>query len=191
MKLMIFSGPGAWLENHILFAPPARSRDRNMSRNAVVVENLGENALLVTSRRGACGECSQQGECTFETALGKDVPEKILARNPINARPGEMVEFDLPGHGELKVSILVWALPLVGLVAGAVLGSVYQDALSMGEDLAAFVGAMAGLAVTFAPVILYDRLRGNHRELTYVILRRGASTCDNKPSLDSEIKEIN
>ena len=51
------------------------------------------------------------------------------------------VEFDLPGHSELKISLVLWAVPLLGLVAGAAAGAGLHPLLPVGRDLATLLGA--------------------------------------------------
>ncbi|MHC4945379.1 MAG: SoxR reducing system RseC family protein, partial [Planctomycetota bacterium] len=120
-----------------------------MSRLGHVIDAKGDRARITTSRRGVCEECNERSTCAFDMALGKDKPVEVVALNPIGARPGDFVEFDLPGHTELKVSLLVWVVPLAGLIAGAVLGSNVHGAFGLSQDLGTLLGSFAGLAAAF------------------------------------------
>ncbi len=149
-----------------------------MPRIGIIMETTGDQALIETSRRGVCAECHHQSSCSFEGALGKDVPEKVLANNPIGAKRGDVVEFDLPGHTELKLSLLIWAVPLAGLIIGAVTGASVYEHLSLSPDAASFVLGLAGIVLFFVPVLMYERYFGKDHRLTPDILRITRDTCD-------------
>jgi sigma-E factor negative regulatory protein RseC len=143
-----------------------------------VIETDGDHARISTSRRGICEGCTDKSSCGFDMALGKEIPEEVRALNPIRARAGDRVEFDLPGHTELKVSLMVWVVPLAGLIAGAAAGSSLNEMLSMDQDLATLLGAALGFLVSFAPVVLYDRKAGrNPRLVPRIIKVVNSSSC--------------
>jgi sigma-E factor negative regulatory protein RseC len=128
-----------------------------MSRIGYVIETRGGRALISTSRRGICNECADRSGCAFDMTLAGEKPEEILAANPVDARAGDTVAFDLPGHTELKLSLIIWVVPLLGLVGGAVAGAALHRALPLSKDPATLLGALAGLALSFLPVLFYDR----------------------------------
>jgi len=149
-----------------------------MPRFGIIVETIGDQAVIETSRRGICAECSHQSSCSLEGALGKDVPEKVRANNPIGAKVGDVVEFDLKGHTELKLSLLIWAVPLAGLITGAMTGASVSESLSLSADTAAFIMGLAGLVLFFVPVMVYERYFAKDHRLTPDILRITRDTCD-------------
>jgi sigma-E factor negative regulatory protein RseC len=153
-----------------------------MPRIGYVLETAAGTARIVTTRRGICAGCSERSSCSFENALGKDVPEEVTARNPVGAKPGDTVEFDLPGHTELKVSLLVWVVPLAGMIAGAVAGANLHRWLSLGRDPATLLGAVAGSALAFAGVILCDRRASRDERLVPSVLKVvPPSSCSGLP----------
>lgn len=142
-----------------------------MSRYGCVIKSSGDRALVSTTRRGVCDGCGERASCSFDKALGEGKPEELEVLNPVHAEAGDFVEFDLPGHTELKISLVLWAVPLLGLVAGAAAGASLHDVLSMDRDLATLLGAFAGLALFFLPVKLLDRKAKRDDRLTPRILR--------------------
>jgi sigma-E factor negative regulatory protein RseC len=153
-----------------------------MPRYGVIIKTDSKKALIKTSRRSICAECSDKASCSFESALGKDSPEEVEAQNPINARVGDHVEFDLPGRTELKLSLVIWGLPIVGLVAGAALGFRLHSIFSISSDAAALIGAFAGLSLFFLVLVAYDRLARNNISLVPVIIRRAdPASCPDRP----------
>jgi sigma-E factor negative regulatory protein RseC len=55
----------------------------------------------------------------------------VEVRNDLEAMVGDTVEISMPSSSVLKVSILVYALPILGLILGALSGSVWAGALHM------------------------------------------------------------
>lgn len=158
-----------------------------MSRLGQVVAADGSRAVVATSRRGVCEGCSSKSSCSFENALGKDRPEEIEVENLIGARPGDYVEFDLPGHAELKVSLLVWVVPLAGLVAGAAAGATVHHLLRMARDPATLLGAAVGFLASFSLVKLYDRRAARDSRLLPRILKTvSPAVCEHPPQAESD-----
>ena len=133
-----------------------------MARTGLVISTHGTRAQVMTNRRGPCADCAEEGACAL-TIGGQPAttPDLVEANNPIRARPGDTVELDLVGHTELRVSLLVWIVPLVGLIAGAIAGAALHDTLSLGQDPAAMLGATLGIFGAYALLMAIDR-RSKH-----------------------------
>ncbi len=148
-----------------------------MSRTGTILKTSDNHALVATTRRGICDGCADRSKCSLDdpftnTAEATDqLLENITALNPLKARPGDHVEFDLPGHTELSLSVLIWIVPLLGLIAGAVLGAYTHQLLSMDRDSATLLGLVAGAAAAFAVVMRIDRKAAGDERLTPVILK--------------------
>ncbi len=156
-----------------------------MSRTGTVLKTSGDHALVAATRRGICDGCADRSNCSVEDPFthaaeaSDEVLEHLTARNPIQAQPGDHVEFDLPGHTELSLSVLVWIVPLLGLIAGAVLGANIHQVLSMDRDSATLLGLLAGAAAAFAVVMRIDRKAAGDERLTPVILKVLSSSPSN------------
>ena len=84
-----------------------------------VIENVcGEKAIVLLRRSAACAHCDSQGSC--EVADEKNM--HVIIRNDLHAQIGDRVEISLPSHSLLKLSLVVYFLPVVALVIGASLG---------------------------------------------------------------------
>ncbi len=153
-----------------------------MPRIGYILETNGELALIATTRQGICAGCSEKSTCSSADAPDLGLAEEISARNPIQAEPGETVEFDLPGHGELKVSLLVWIMPLVGIISGAALGAKLHAQLLLDRDLATLLGAALGAAAIFFVMIYLDRkARGDERLVPVIQKVVSPSSCPALP----------
>ncbi len=128
-----------------------------MPRIGTVLAVDGDQARVETSRRGICDGCSDHSSCAVEGFASKGISEQVTARNLVHARPGDHVEFELSGHTELKISIIVWVVPLIGLVAGAIAGSKLHHLVPFGRDVATLIGLVVGAGLAFGPVIALDR----------------------------------
>ncbi len=142
-----------------------------MARVGIIQEVSGKYAVISSSRRGICEGCSEKSTCSFDNALGKSVPELVTAVNSIQAKPGDQVEFDLTGHTELKVSLIVWTVPLLGLVLGATTGSFYHELIGFTKNSGTLLGLILGLAFGFAGVVAYERLFVNKEATLPVLLK--------------------
>ena len=145
-----------------------------MSRTGTILKTSGNHALVATTLRGVCDGCTDRSKCSVDdpfTSASEELLENITALNPLNAQPGDHVEFDLPGHTELSLSVLIWIVPLLGLIAGAVLGAYTHQLLSMDRDSATLLGLVAGAAAAFAVVMRIDRKATDDERLTPVILK--------------------
>lgn len=142
-----------------------------MARVGTVQEINGKYAVISSSRRGICEGCSDKSSCSFDSALGKSTPELLTVINAAQAKPGDQVEFDLTGHTELKVSLVVWLVPLLGLILGAAAGSFYHELLGVAENSGTLIGLILGLAIGFACVVAYERLLVNKEDTLPVLLK--------------------
>jgi sigma-E factor negative regulatory protein RseC len=155
-----------------------------MPRVGIIIETRDQEAVVSTHKRGICAECADHASCSLEAAMGKDVPEDVVARNPIGARVGDYVEFDLPGATELKLSALIWGLPVIGMVAGALIVPGHISHHFSDPDTASFIGAVIGLAAASVPAVIYDRLARRGRGLTPEITRTvSKSSCATRAPL--------
>jgi sigma-E factor negative regulatory protein RseC len=87
-----------------------------------VIESLeGELALIKAERTGSCDHCASKSMCN-----PSDGKEYIIvhAVNTIGAKEGEWVRFSVPVDSFLKASLIVYAIPLIALLIGSVIGRV-------------------------------------------------------------------
>lgn len=112
------------------------------------------NGAMVSVRiqkRSACSSCAKPCGVGKLGALTADhcVELQLPARGQFHV--GEQVEVGLPEAALLQVTLLVYGLPLVGLLAGAIAASAVASMLALvGEGpvlLGAVVGGVAGWAI--------------------------------------------
>ena len=112
--------------------------------------------------------CSEASACDLGVHEGR--ADVVTVDNKVGARPGDRVELDLPGNATLKLSALVWVLPLLGLVGGAAAGAALGSRFGGSEDVAALLGAGAGIAGVFVGLRRIDRrVAGDDRIIPYIV----------------------
>ena len=137
-----------------------------MIQNAIVKEIVKEGVVRVSLLRqmecgmhcdGACAGCSQK---PTEEILA-------LADNTIGAKPGDFVEVEPTGVGNISISFIVFLLPCIGLALGYVFG---QSFLGLGET-SALLTALAGLVIGFLPALLINRSTSKSANPEFRILK--------------------
>ena len=117
-------------------------------------------ARVMVIRESACS-----GDCHKCSGCGAVTQSMLLqARNPIGAKPGELVRIASDSGPVLKAAAILYMLPLVLFIAGYLAGMQWHLGGLTGS--AAFV-----LAILLA--ILYDRRVGKKENTVYTIIGYG------------------
>lgn len=122
-----------------------------MKETGTVISVKGNSVTVKVKRKAACSGC---GRCGGRLSLGGDsmIVEAVKIGDP---KPGDLVELELPDTDYLRVSFLVYGLPL--LSAGAGYGGGWFLGKMLGNaSVWAWVFALGGLAVSFAWLRNYD-----------------------------------
>lgn len=114
----------------------------SIDSEAIVVGLAHGYALLeVQDRQTGCGRCHEPGGCGG-TLLSQMRPHKersYRVLNSIDAAIGDRVVVTIPDGALWRASFTIYLLPLLGVLAGAALGSLW------GGESAAIVGSLLGL----------------------------------------------
>lgn len=136
-----------------------------------VVAVDGAFAWIETRRKTACGSCSAKAGCgtsVLDKAFGQRM-NRIRALNQVEARVGDEVIIGLSESALVRGSFAVYAIPLVGLFAGAGLATALSGA--EGEGLA-ILGGVLGLAAGFIAVRRFSHRIQTDRSYQPVVLRQ-------------------
>jgi len=146
-----------------------------MEEEGIVVGVNGQLALVRARRGQACEGCGHQegGGCACEL-LGPD--KKIMqlrALNRAGAAKGDRVMISIGSPSVLKVSALLYIMPLVGLFGGAILGQYLTTLFQPPFSTEVFIGliGLAGIGVTFFILRLVMRRLENKAEYVPVVTR--------------------
>jgi len=120
-----------------------------IEEKATVVAVEGEHVLLQTQRRSACQSCSVKQGCGT-SVLAKVVGRRssqILVKNSLNASIGDEVVIGINDQALVKGSLLIYALPLVLLLVGALMGELWARVVGFNIELMSIVSGTAGFVL--------------------------------------------
>ncbi|MEP1214584.1 MAG: SoxR reducing system RseC family protein [Marinobacter sp.] len=137
-----------------------------------VVALNGDRVWVQTIRTSACETCSARNGCGQRALAGVSGgrANQVLVSNSLNAGIGDEVTVAIEESALLGASLLVYALPLVLMVVGAVSG----HQLSGGQDAAAMVGAAVAMAAGFVVARRVGSSPGRNYEPRLVNVRQSS-----------------
>jgi sigma-E factor negative regulatory protein RseC len=121
---------------------------------ALISENM---ATVIHVRQSACsGDCHKCSGCGAQQET-----LELTARNPIGAKPGDLVVMEAETGPVLKAAAVLYLLPLGLFFLGYLLGQVLWGRGGL-------VGCLA-FAAAIGLSVCYDRLMGKKKETEYTI----------------------
>ncbi len=134
-----------------------------------VVRVAGDWAWVETRRGSACGHCASSAQCGT-ASLSRLFSRRAITlrvRNTAGVAPGDRVLLGLPEGAFLRGALAMYAVPLLGLLAGAV---AVQGLLAPAGEGPVVLGGAAGLALGLAWARRWSRRHADHYQPT--LLRR-------------------
>jgi sigma-E factor negative regulatory protein RseC len=97
-----------------------------------VVELRGKHgAMVLCQKSNMCEHCATSGACH----IGDNGRERVVeAHNPLGAAVGDRVRVAVSTRSFLQSSFLLYIVPLIALVVGAVIGRLVGERLQGGPD---------------------------------------------------------
>ncbi len=144
-----------------------------IEEEGIVIELNGEYAEVEAWQKSACGHCSARKGCgtsLLASLLGRR-PRRFPAINRAGARPGDRVIVGVDAGALQAASFLMYLVPLLGLIGGALAGTWLSRLLvtADGELLSILLG-VAGMAL--ALLLVRRRFgRAGNRRFQAVVLR--------------------
>jgi len=123
-------------------------------------------ALVVTERDDACSNCESAQFC-HSLADCSRVETRVL--NRANAAVGDRVIVSLSSKSVFKSAMILYILPTVSLLLGAIGGVGLHKQLGVGESLSAILFGFAGLILGFAVAGVISKSQRASRGFTPVI----------------------
>ena len=124
-----------------------------VTEQGVIERVSGQKAMVRIERTSACATCESRGACE----VGSDKNMVVEVANYLGAGKGDYVEISVSSGSFLKLSILVYFLPVVALVAGAFAGGEFAAPLHLQPTPASIVGGCLAMAITFYALKRIDR----------------------------------
>jgi sigma-E factor negative regulatory protein RseC len=119
----------------------------------IVKKTEGFTAKVIVQKKSMCEGCTVRGTCE-STAEGME----IEALNPLQAREGQTVKVSMKPQAYLKGSMLVYGLPLVVFIAGAIIGKNIGEEYfkDVNSDLVAAITGFSALILSLGGVKLWS-----------------------------------
>ena len=132
-----------------------------MTQDAIVTRLLPNSmAEVVVTRSTACGSnCGSCESCIFQSEL------KAVAKNSINARPGQRVVIESRTTAVFSAAMLVYIMPLVFFVAGFLLA----NAFGATEGVAILVSFLF-LALAAAVLVWHQKRQRVEKQIQFEII---------------------
>ena len=125
-------------------------------------------AMVVTERDDACSNCESAQFC-HSLADCSRMETRVL--NRANAGVGDRVIISLSSSSVFKSAMILYILPTLSLILGAIVGSGLHNYLGIGETGAAILFGFGGLILGFAIAALISKRQTADSKLTPVITR--------------------
>lgn len=114
-----------------------------MAEIGQVTEAYGEFVRVKLQRHDACSHCNA-------CSAGVETEEMVLeAQNICRASEGDLVEISLEESNFLLAVIIMYTIPLVGLLVGIGVGYLVGGFMTMNREVIALIFGFAFLAVTY------------------------------------------
>ena len=124
-----------------------------LQTRAVIIQLDGKDALVEATQGGGCGSCDSENGCGSGklSRLFCSEPRRFRVLNDANAQVGTLVQVTLPEGVLLHSALLMYLLPLVLLLAGAIVGMQWAPDAASADGYAA-IGGLTGLVCGFVLV---------------------------------------
>lgn len=128
-----------------------------ITEEGVIEDTSGAKAVVRIRRSSACAHCDSRGACKVIS----DRDMMVEVDNGVGAQKGDRVEISVPARSLLKLSLLVYFLPIVALVGGAYAGSEFIGPLGPGPTFGAIMVGGGAMALAFYLLRGFDKRAGS------------------------------
>lgn len=131
-----------------------------VNEQGIVDKIVSKNAVIRIQRSSACAKCESKGAC--QALSDKEV--LIEVPNDLQAKEGDTVEISVPTSSLLKLSMLVYLLPIFALIAGSYVGSTLAQEFDLHSSLCSIGGGIIAMSITFYLLKIFDRASASKAE---------------------------
>ncbi len=115
------------------------------SEEGIVERILKQKAVVRIQQSSKCATCDSRDSCD----VSSDKKILIEVANDLQAKIGDLVEISMPENSLLQLSMLVYLLPIIALIAGALVGENMAGHLNTDPNLTAVFSGGAAMALVF------------------------------------------
>ncbi|MBW1734448.1 MAG: SoxR reducing system RseC family protein [Deltaproteobacteria bacterium] len=124
-----------------------------VTERGIIEDVTGQKTLVRISKSSACATCESRGSC--EVSSGRSMLVEVA--NDLGGGKGDHVELSVPSGALLKLSLLVYILPIATLIGGAFAGAAVAGALGLPVSLASVLAGFLFMGITFYLLKRLDR----------------------------------
>ncbi len=122
-----------------------------------VVEQRADRVLVEASPNDACGACAAKESCFFGD---KSKMRNLWMKNGIGASKGDRVEFSIAEGVVVRISMLFYAVPVIFLIGGILLGMRGNGIFRVDSELGSAIFGSAGLLLSVLIIkLVSDRVQ--------------------------------
>ena len=121
------------------------------TEQGIVIRTETETAWVKTKRSEACEGCSSRGACSV---MGGGEEMEVEAINAAGGKVGDRVVLSFETASLLKATFLVYIIPVIFLLIGALIGQKLALILTLNESMSAAIGSLllGGLSILFVKI---------------------------------------
>jgi sigma-E factor negative regulatory protein RseC len=121
-----------------------------IEERAIVTGLDGDLAIIQMQRQSTCDHCELSSGCgtgAIGRLLGHRV-KPLTISNKYNLKPGDSILLGMPDTAFLSASLLIYGLPLVGLIGGGIMADWIYSRSELYVFIFAIIGFIAGLVIS-------------------------------------------
>jgi sigma-E factor negative regulatory protein RseC len=131
------------------------------TEEGTITKVFADMARVKVRRSSMCDICKCKSACS--TLSDTEVME-AEALNTANARPGDRVLLNIPSKSLWKISFVIYMLPVIFLISGAIVGMRLAKIYSLEPELGALLLGIAGCLLSFAIIRLFAKHVGKNKD---------------------------
>lgn len=130
------------------------------TEEGIVIEGEGSVVKVKVGRHNDCNNC---GACPGNSMVVLDV------QNPIGAKPGQRVTFEVKETNAVKGAFIVFMLPLIAVFIGAFIGGKIASSISLGLVPCQIAGAIIAFILVLVYIKIYEKNTKNNKNSLPII----------------------
>lgn len=137
------------------------------TERGIIQKTESEKAFIRVQRNSACAHCESRGMCQIDN----EREMVVEVENVLGGKPGDQVEIMVPTGSFMKISLMVYMLPVLAFMIGAFLGDNLASKFSLNHSLAAIIGGTILMMIFFYLLKRLDKVIGGKKRYTPCMTR--------------------
>jgi sigma-E factor negative regulatory protein RseC len=138
------------------------------TEEGTITKVFADMARVKVRRSSMCDICKCKSACS--TLSDTEVME-AEALNTANARPGDRVLLNIPSKSLWKISFVIYMLPVIFLISGAIVGMRLARIYSLEPELGALILGVMGCIISVLMIKLFAKRVRKDKEYTPEIIK--------------------